>query len=301
MQGGLISQRINVLREVVMKFCLAMMLAILGLLVPLYRAAAGSRIVRVDWRELQDSGQLRSGKIVEDHTSVRTSSSLLLINSTAAATEKPVRLLTDTDLQPAVYTVHARFRSELSDNVAAFEFVLFGPNGGVMNSVRSVPVFDSHSRWNDCILHFEWTKEMSELRNLNLNVLVPPESKIWIEPATVFAHQPGKPRSTAKLACQWWSSNQSLWIMAGTALFVVICCGAAQRCSTAGGSRRYLSAGAVTSSISLLIAGAAYWYRQPQFVAVPMLLTAMASMTISVLATRSTRKRSSMSLPTQNV
>jgi hypothetical protein len=265
------------------------MLAILGLLVPIYRVAAGSRVVRVDWSRLQDSGQLRSGKIVEDNTSVRTSHSLLLSNTTAEAIEKPVRLLTDTDLQPGVYTVHARFRSELSDNVAAFEFLLFGPNGGVLNSVRSVPVLDSHSRWHDCILHFEWTREMSELRNLNLNVLLPPESKIWIEPATVFAHHPGKSRITAKLACQWWSSNQSLWIMAATGLFVVIC-GAAQRCSTVGWSGLYLSAAAVASSISLLLAGAAYWYCQPQFVAVPLLLTAVPSMILSVLALRSTRQ-----------
>ena len=289
--GDLISQRRNVLWEIMMKFCLAMMLAILGLMVPLYRVAAGSKVVRVDWNELHKSGQLRSGTIVEDSTSVQTSNSLLLSNSTTAAIEKPVRLLTDTDLQPAVYTVHARFRSELSDQVAAFEFLLFGPNGGVLNSVRSVPVFDSHSHWNDCILHFEWTKEMGELQNLNLNlnVLLPPEAKIWIEPATVFAHHPGKSRITAKLACQWWSSNQSLWIMAGTGLFAVICCGAARRSSTVGWSRLYLSAAAVASTISLLLAGSAYWYCQPQFVAAPMLLTAVSSMIVSVLVARSTR------------
>ncbi len=271
-----------------MKFCLVMMLALLGLMVPLYRAA-GSKVVRVDWNELHKSGQLRSGTIVDDSTSVRTSSSLLLSNSTTAAIEKPVRLLTDTELQPAVYTVHSRFRSELSGKVAAFEFVLFGPNGGVMNSVRSVPVFDSHSHWNDCILHFEWTKEMGELQNLNLTVLLPPESRIWIEPATVFTHQPGKSRITAMWACQWWSSNHSLWIMAGTGLFVVICCVAARRYSTVGWSRLYLSAAAVASTISLLLAGSAYWYCQPQFVAVPMLLAAVSSMIVSVLVARSTR------------
>ena len=164
-----------------------------------------------------------------------------------------------------------------------------------MNSVTSPPLINGDSRWTDYLLDFNWTSQMGELNFLAVTAVLPPRSKIWIEPATVFRHQPNESRFRIRLATTWCRADQCLWLISGVCLFLLLNCGITWVLAQVGIAKRFcFLAGAtavITSVLFLAISGTAYRLRQPEFVARPLLLAAAPSFIITTLLAITTRKR----------
>ena len=269
-------------------------IALLILFLPEY-VRGGSELVRIDWADRNNAKPMKQGSIVADNVSVRTSQSLLLDNRSDDQQGHSLMLLEDPELTAGIYSLHLRVRSEIPQGRAAFEFILCGPSGGVLNFVTSPPLINGDSRWTDYLLDFNWTRQMGELNFLAVTAVLPPRSKIWIEPATVFRHQPNESLFRIRLATMWWRANQSLWLISGVCLFLLLNCGITWVLAQVGIARRFcilaVGTAVITSVLFLAIAGAAYWLRQPEFVARPLLLAAVPSLIITTLLARTTRKR----------
>lgn len=258
-------------------------------------AADQKQIARVDWAAHAKREPLRHGTLVQKSVSVRTSHSLLVENDSAEVQRYSWTLLEQPRLKAGIYSQLFRFRSDIPEGNGHFEITLCGPPGGVLNFTTSPPLKTGELPWRDAHLQFEWTEDMGELSYVILELQLPPNSRVWIEPVTVLYHQRGDSNYRMRLIYSWWLTKHSPWVIGGLAAFFVLSCGSAWMLSRVNKARRFCllssSAALFAAIICLIMADVAYWFRQPAVVAWYLLLVAVPAFVVSLIVMLSVRKR----------
>lgn len=273
------------------------LVAILALL--FCSTASGEQIAEIDWTELLGQSPEPAAHLSESAPDWSTASLLV------EAQDEPVsisQLLVQyaPTTSTGRYTMHLRIRHEIEGpEPATLQFALLGGNGGVLNV--SEATVSGQSDWRDCSIVFDWTPQMGALEHLGLFITVPPDSRIWIGPPSIYRSPPNGSLRWLWLIHAWWSRSQGIAVAVALLL-----CFAALTLAVVWFSRRPQSSLlmkltlwflAASSSFCLVVGTWAVTLRQPGQVCIPLFVAGGFGCTAVAAVWRTVRRRFSPGVP----